>query len=94
MDIKEYLEINYNGLLELARSGKKYCCAKDISEYLDSDPNTIRAAAKASPKEIGFATVSLGKRLCIPIIPFIEVMSGASFEAIAETILSSKKGSE
>ncbi len=72
----------YERLLSMVKEGKGYCVPEDITEYLNSDPKTIRSMAHDCPEKIGFKVIVLGKRVCIPIIPFIMAMTGAEFEAV------------
>lgn len=66
----------------MVKEGKGYCVPEDIREYLNTDPKTIRSMAHDCPEKLGFKVVVLGKRVCIPIIPFIMTMTGAGFETV------------
>lgn len=50
--------------------------------YLDTDPATIRSMAHDCPEKLGFKVVVLGKRVCIPIMPFVMTMTGANYETV------------
>ena len=72
----------YEKLFEMVKEGNTYCTHEDIKEYLDTDPATIRSMAHDCPEKIGFKVVVLGKRVCIPIIPFVMTMTGANYETV------------
>ena len=72
----------YEKLFEMVKEGKVYCVPEDLREILDTDPKTIRSMAHDCPEKIGFKVVVLGKRVCIPIIPFVMTMTGAGYETI------------
>ena len=69
----------YDRLMQLVKEGKEYCLADDAAEYLNADPATIRRKARDCPEKLGFAVIVFGKRVCIPIVPFIMSMTGASY---------------
>jgi len=72
----------YEKLFEMVKEGRTYCTPEDIKEYLDTDPATIRSMAHDCPEKLGFKVVVLGKRVCIPITPFVMTMTGANYEAV------------
>ena len=72
----------YEKLFEMVKEGNTYCVPEDIKEYLDTDPATIRSMAHDCPEKLGFKVVVLGKRVCIPIMPFVMTMTGANYEAV------------
>ena len=72
----------YEKLLNMVKEGKSCCVPKDIKEYLDTDPATIRSMAHDCPEKLGFKVIVLGKGVRIPIIPFIMTMTGAQFESV------------
>lgn len=72
----------YERLLSMVKEGRTYCTPEDIKEYLDTDPATIRSMAHDCPEKLGFKVVVLGKRVCIPIMPFVMTMTGANYETV------------
>ncbi len=72
----------FEKLYEMVKKGSTYCTPYDIKEYLDTDPDTIRSMAHDCPERLGFKVVVLGKRVCIPIIPFVMTMTGANYKTV------------
>lgn len=59
-------------LKEMRESNKVFLTCKDVSEVLESDPNTIRAQAHDDPKKLGFNVIVLCSYVKIPRRPFLK----------------------
>ena len=47
-----------------------------IAPYLNSDPQTIRMAARKRPELLGFPVTVIGSRVKIPKAPFVKYCKG------------------
>lgn len=54
----------------------EYCVPADLAKIFKCDPNTLRRAVRESPNVLGVLPVISGRRIKIPVDPFIRSITG------------------
>jgi hypothetical protein len=86
---KRSLLRNYDSLLRLAAKGTSYATADMISKCLNTNPEDFRNSCKHQRDRIGFPVFTSGEArqtVKIPIVPFIQWITGIQTPTIYETI--------
>lgn len=61
---------------DLKRIDREWLLAREVAPVLDTDPHSIRVAAKLAPERLGFPVCLVGSRVRIPKKPFIQFWEG------------------
>lgn len=86
---KRSLLRNYESLLRLAAKGTSYATADMISKCLNTNPEDFRNSCKHQRDRIGFPVFTSGEArqtVKIPIVPFIQWITGIQTPTIYEAI--------
>ena len=56
---------------DIEKISSEFLNAEDISEYLRTDPHSIRVQARIDPEKLGFPVIVTGSRVKIPKAGFL-----------------------
>lgn len=61
---------------QLKAIDRDWLLAREVAPILNTDPHSIRVAARVAPERLGFPVCVVGSRVKIPKKPFIQYWEG------------------